>query len=82
MTAAIYVSLLLMFGVALLAGGTSDAVYLRYPQVGNKAHCGPYDEKGMTAEMGARKRDRCIQDYQLQGYERVKEFGATPAVVR
>ena len=61
---------------------TTHPVSLRNPQTGSTVQCGPYDEKSMTAEMAANKRDACIQDYERQGYERVKEFSASPAVVR
>ena len=74
--------LLLMGMLALLAGCFNESVMLRHPQTGNTVECGPYDEKSLTAEMTASKRDACIQDYERQGYERVKEFGASPAVVR
>lgn len=66
----------------VLAGCTSDAVHLRHSHTGNTVQCGPYEDTGMTAELAANKRDRCIQDYERKGYERVKEFGASPAVVR
>lgn len=73
-----------MLTVLVLSGcrTTTDPVTLRNPQTGNTVECGPYDEKSLTAEMAASKRDACIQDYKRQGYERVKEFGASPAVVR
>lgn len=78
----ISVQLLIIPMFVLLVGCMSDTVHLRHPQTGVQVQCGPYEETGMTAQIAESERERCIQDYQRQGYERVKEIGSTPAVVR
>ena len=64
----ISVRLVMMLGLALLTGCTSDTVRLRHPQTGKTAQCGP--NRGMSSATAAGERERCIEHYQLQGYER------------
>ena len=75
MIAATCVRLAMMLGIlTLLAGCMSESVYLRHPQTGKKAQCGPYMNAGIAASQSATIRERgCIEDYQRQGYERVME---------
>ena len=47
----------------------SDVVRLRNPQTAEIAQCGPYG--AMSAQTATAERERCISDYQRQGYERI-----------
>jgi hypothetical protein len=78
----ISVQLLMILMSALLVGCRSETVQLRHPQTGVEVQCGPYEETGVTAQMAESKRERCIQDYQRQGYERVQQLGTFDEVVR
>lgn len=49
----------------------SDSVRLRDPQTGTIAQCGPYG--AYSSKTAAEERERCINDYQRQGYKRVME---------
>jgi hypothetical protein len=72
-----HLSMLAFFACVLLVGlvgCTSDPAFLRHPQTGKKAQCGPYSVAGWAATQAATVRERgCIEDYQRQGYERVME---------
>ena len=49
-----------------------ETVYLRHPQTGRVAQCGPY--QGVGPQMGAVnvvQQRGCIEDYRVQGYVRV-----------
>jgi hypothetical protein len=75
MIAAINVRLAMMLGIlTILAGCTSDPVFLRHPQTGKKAQCGPYNATGVANRMATVELERgCVADYHRQGYERVME---------
>jgi hypothetical protein len=64
----ISVRFVMTLGLALLTGCSSDTVRLRHPQTGKTAQCGP--NRGMSPETAAEQRERCIEHYQRQGYER------------
>lgn len=64
------------FVVALLVAVTActSAVTLRNPQTGATVKCGPYCcVYGARHDTAVAREDRCISDYQRQGYERVPE---------
>ena len=63
--------LLLVPAVLLAACTTTQPVYLRHPQTGQTATCGPYNEDPVTASITLSRETRCITDYQRQGYERI-----------
>jgi uncharacterized lipoprotein YajG len=65
-----YARLFTMVGIlALLAGCTTDPVFLQHPQTGTKVQCGPYPESTREARVVADERMRsCIADLQRQGY--------------
>lgn len=73
MRAAMSVRLVAM--LVFLAGcSTSDPVYLRHPQTGEKVQCGPYMNSVIAGTQSAVLRERdCIRNYQDQGYEEVLE---------
>jgi hypothetical protein len=54
-----------------VAGCQSDSVRLRHPQTGQIAQCGPYGT--YSSQTAAKERERCIGDYQEQGYQRVAQ---------
>jgi hypothetical protein len=62
------VLLIMTLGLVFLTGCTSDTVRLQHPQTGKTAQCGP--NRGMSPETAVGERERCIEHYQLQGYER------------
>ena len=62
------VRFLMILGLVLPTGCTSDTVRLRHPQTGETAQCGP--NRGMSPETAAGERERCIEHYQSRGYER------------
>lgn len=62
--------LLLIPAVALAACTTTQPVYLRNPQTGETASCGPYNYDPVTANVALSRETRCISDYQRQGFER------------
>jgi len=57
--------------IALSACNTTQAIYLRNPQTGETASCGPYNYDPVTADVVLNREARCISDYQRQGYERM-----------
>jgi len=60
--------------LALLAGCMTDPVFLRHPKTGEKVQCGPYSAaRGPTDETATILERNCIDLYQRQGYERVRE---------
>jgi hypothetical protein len=61
--------------VSLAACTTTAPVYMRHPQTGQTAVCGPYNSDPVTASVSAERESRCITDYQRQGYERVPMGG-------
>ena len=60
--------------LTLLAGCMTDPVSLRHTKTGEKVQCGPYSAaRGPTDETATILERNCIDLYQRQGYERVKE---------
>ena len=57
--------------IVLSACSTTAPVYMRHPQTGQTAVCGPFNSDPVTASVSASREARCITDYQRQGYERV-----------
>jgi hypothetical protein len=57
--------------VTTVTGCQSDSVRLRHPQTGQIAQCGPYGS--YSSQTAAKERERCIVDYQEQGYQRVMQ---------
>lgn len=57
--------------LTIVMGCQSDSVRLRHPQTGEIAQCGPYGS--YSSQTAAKERDRCIRDYQEQGYQRVTQ---------
>ena len=64
----ISVRFVMTLGLVLLTGCASDTVRLRHPQTGKTAQCGP--NRGMSSQTAVVEQERCIEHYQLQGYER------------
>lgn len=61
----------LLLTVLLLAGCSTEAVYLKHPN-GSVVQCGPYDTTVAGHEVMAAMRERsCLDDYQRQGFVRV-----------
>ena len=56
--------------LATVMGCQSDSVRLRHPQTGQIAQCGPYGT--YSSQTAAKERERCISDYQEQGYQRMQ----------
>jgi hypothetical protein len=67
--------LIIATSLLLSACTTTAPVYLRHPQTGQSASCGPYNSDPVTANVAASREARCITDYQRQGYERVPAGG-------
>lgn len=68
------VRLVMVLGMFLFAGCTTDPVLLRHPQTVKTVKCGPYSATKSSARLAAVELERgCIADYQRQGYERVME---------
>jgi hypothetical protein len=66
------VALFLFLGLSTaIAGCQSDSVRLRDPQTGQIAQCGPYGT--YSSQTAAKERERCVNDYQAQGYQRVRQ---------
>ena len=69
---ALSVRFVMILGLVVLTACASDTVRLRHPQTGKTAQCGP--NRGMSPETApetaAGERERCIEHYQGQGYER------------
>ena len=65
---------LLILVVAFLAACmpfATEPVFLKYPQTGEIAQCGPYRYKSLTATAAALREEKCISDFQRQGYIRL-----------
>jgi hypothetical protein len=56
--------------VTLLTGCTS-AVHLRHPVTGQTTQCGPYANIGGWKYTALSHERACVEDYQLQGFQRV-----------
>ena len=64
----IFVGVIASLGLA--ACNTTRPVYMRHPQTNQTAACGPYNYGPVTAQVVESREQRCITDYQRQGYER------------
>lgn len=64
----IFVGIILSLGLA--ACNTTLPVHMRHPQTNQTAACGPYNYGPFTAQVVESREQRCISDYQRQGYER------------
>ncbi len=49
----------------------TEPVFLKYPQTGKIAQCGPYGYSAYTATAAALREEKCINDFQRQGYVRL-----------
>lgn len=56
--------------MATLITGCVGAVTLRHPGTGRTVTCGPY---ALKFGVGGDQLNRCLDDYQRQGYERVPD---------
>lgn len=56
--------------LALLLAGCVSGVTLRHPTSGQTVKCGPY---ALKYGVGYQELDRCLDDYQRQGYQRAPE---------
>ena len=65
---AIFVGVIASLG--LTACNMTLPVYMRHPQTNQTAACGPYNYGPFTAQVVEAREERCITDYQRQGYER------------
>jgi hypothetical protein len=66
-----FIALFISVGFLTTMGGCqSDSVQLRNAQTGEVAQCGPYGQ--MSSQTASATREQCIDEYQRQGYERVK----------
>jgi hypothetical protein len=57
-----------------LAACGPAAVHLRNPATGQTTQCGPYNVVGQgpnAADAAAMEQSRCLDDYRVQGFERV-----------
>ena len=62
---------LALVGVAaLLLSGCVGGVKLRHPTTKQEVQCGPY---AIRFGIGYQELERCLNDYQRQGYERVPD---------
>jgi hypothetical protein len=66
--------LCLVIAVASTLSGCVGGVKLRHPATGQEATCGPY---ALKYGIGYNELDRCLNDYQRQGYQRVAESGGS-----
>lgn len=62
--------LVVVFLVACMPFAT-EPVFLEYPQTGKIAQCGPYGYGVYTATAAALREEKCIGDFQRQGYVRL-----------
>ena len=65
---AVLVGVILSLGLA--ACNTTQPIYMRHPQTNQAAACGPYNYGPFTSRVVEKREQRCITDYQRQGYER------------
>ncbi len=80
--------LLILIVVVMLGGCSTTPVILKHPTTGETAQCGPYSKVfprflqqfsgvpkisvGLRANASAQREIACVNDYQAQGYQRVK----------
>jgi hypothetical protein len=62
--------LAMLLAVILLLAGCVGGVKLRHPATKQEAQCGPY---AIKFGLGYQELERCLNDYQRQGFERVPE---------
>lgn len=64
----------LMFVLPIAQGCMTSAVTLRHPETKQTVRCGPYCcIYGARHTDAANRENRCLDDYQRQGFERVPE---------
>jgi hypothetical protein len=56
--------------VASVAAGCTGSAKLRHPTTKQDVTCGPY---ALKLGMGLNEMNRCLDDYQRRGYQRVPE---------
>lgn len=63
----------LLVGLLVLAGCSTQAVTLRHPVSGATVRCGPFSttQNYGSAQAAAMQEAQCIQDYKEQGFVRV-----------
>ncbi len=61
--------LIMLMAVGILAGCT-HTTYLKHPSNGATVQCGPYRSSGLSADAGAYREAKCIDDFQRMGYVR------------
>ena len=49
----------------------TEPVFLKHPQTNETAECGPYGYGVYTAPAAALREEKCINDFQRQGYIRL-----------
>lgn len=49
----------------------TEPVFLKHPQTNETAQCGPYRYRDLTATAAALREEKCISDFQRQGYIRL-----------
>ena len=49
----------------------TEPVFLKHPQTNETAQCGPYGYRDLTATAAALREEKCINDFQRQGYIRL-----------
>ena len=57
--------------VAFLAACATEPVFLKHTRSGRTAQCGPYGYTSYTATAAALREEKCINDFQRQGYIRL-----------
>ena len=62
--------LVVVFLVACMPFAT-EPVFLKHPQTNETAQCGPYRYRDLTATAAALREEKCINDFQRQGYVRL-----------
>jgi len=59
--------------VLFVLGCATEVVKLRHPGTGEAVQCGPYVYTGPVAHVAINSLNRCLDDYQRQGYMRVPQ---------
>lgn len=66
-------SLLVLLSSLTFAGCSIAEVTLRHSTTGATVHCGPFSYVGATQGVAVASMNRCLDDYQRQGYVRVAQ---------
>ena len=51
----------------------TEQVFLKHPHTGETVQCGPYKYAALTATAAALREEKCISDFQCQGYVRLSD---------